>query len=181
MKKYLLSVYLCCCCCCQQLAAQDCYSIQFSALNGTTINTQNSVNKRLIVVAFDAAHPVRSQLQALDSIYRNSNNSIQVIGIPVNDFSPAPSTVSLMGLLGDSLNVSFPIAAISQGKVGTAQHPLIRWLTTVSPKNHFNVTYSASGQLFVVAPNGLLYAVLDPQTPIGGAAMQHVLNNWPSE
>ena len=181
MKKYLLSVCLFCYCCCQRLAAQDCYSIQFSALDGTTINTQSSMNKRLIVVAFDAAHPIRAQLEALDSLYRNSNNGIMVIGIPVNDFSPAPSAVSLIGLLGDSLKVSFPIAAISKGTAGSGQHPLIRWLTTVSPKNHFNVSYSTSGQIFVVAPNGLLYAVLDPQTPIGGHDMQHVLSNWPSE
>jgi hypothetical protein len=104
-----------------------------------------------------------------------------VIGIPVNDFSATPAAVSILGLLRDSMQISYPLAVVSQGKSGSGQHPLMQWLTTTSPKNRFNIVFNTPGQVFIVAPNGLLYAFLGPQLAIGGADMQHILSNWPTQ
>jgi glutathione peroxidase-family protein len=181
MLKHSLSIGFIWCWFFQPAAAQGIYSMSFTGLDNQSVSLNSGQNNRIIIVAFSAANPNKAQLQGLDSIYRNSSHRILVIGIPVNDFSAAPAASSLLSLLRDSMNVSYPIAAISRGSAGSGQHPLMQWLTTNSPKNHFKLTFGPNSQLFIIAPNGLLYAVLGPQTAIGGPDMQHILNNWPAE
>jgi glutathione peroxidase-family protein len=160
-------------------ALDDIYGIRFMGLDSNEIKLNQFAGKQIIVFAFDASNPEIKLMKSLDSIYRNSNGGIVIIGIPVNDIdiNPAYSNTSLLSLIRDSLNISYPIAQVSHGKRGINQHPLMRWITTTSRKNHFNIDLDNSSEIFAVSSDGVLYGVLQNGMPSDKKIINYILNN----
>jgi len=162
------------------ISAQSISTVNFVGLNGSKINLGSYCGKKIIIIAFDAGNPDKKQLKSFDTLYRKSNKNIVVIGIPVNDFGSPMPTIALLSLLKDSLNISYPIAAISKGKKGVGQHPLMRWLTTLSKTNHFNnIDLEKAGEVFLISTHGVLYGVLPMGLPLSSSFAHTVLNSNP--
>jgi glutathione peroxidase-family protein len=182
LKTFVLNVFIFSLCQ-YAFATNDLYGISFMGLDSSQIKLKDYAGKQIIVVEFDAANPNIKLLMSLDSLYRNSNGNVVIIGIPINDFavSPLMSSSALLLFLRDSLKITYPLAYISNGKNGVSQHPLIQWVTSTSPKNHFNISLEKPGELFVISSNGILYAVLKEGMPSDDKVMKYILNNQARE
>ncbi len=151
------------------------YSIQLQSLDGTTLSMSSFKGKKIIIAAFNAARPPKTQLRLLDSI-QQSDMELAVIVIPSLD-SGGTGTDQNLRQLRDSLSLHFIVTrpALVKKAASTTQNRLFKWLTDASENLHFNVDWESEEQVFVINGKGTLYAVLGKGAPI--SILQDVLKN----
>lgn len=157
------------------------YRLHFKGIDSTVINMSDFAGKQILVVEFETSAPDRKYLLSLDSLYKSRSNSLQVIGVPVNNSDTATQKSDLVNLFRDSLEISFIITDISKAKKSSNnnQHALLKWLTNVSSNRHFDNDIEDNGRMFVISRRGILYASLGRLTILNGRTMQQILENEP--
>lgn len=143
------------------------YDIHFTSLGGTDINMSSFSGKKVVVIAFNGAHPYLGLLRYLDSLQTKATN-ISVIGIPAMEFDSTTNERSLIGLR-DSMHLSIILSppAYLKKAAGINQHPLAKWLTNTTQNKHFGRDVEEDSQLFIINETGVLYGLLlGRQTPI---------------
>ena len=143
------------------------YNLSFLDLNGNTLKMADYKAKKILVVLFDASSPDLSQLQSLDSFYKTCQNTLNVIAIPVTDFSIPLPRLKLKSILNDSLKLSYPIAALGKAKKinGENQQPLLKWITTLNDNTHFDNDINNNGQIFLINEQGNLCGLFEKNIP----------------
>jgi len=175
MKKILLflSVFIC------SFSAfeKNIYTLHFKNLDKEDISMYSYKGKKILIVEFNAGNPDRKQLRSLDTLFRQLKTYLVVVAIPVEDFGMAMPEKSLVTLLRDSMDLSYPIAAISKAKKdkGTAQHALLQWLTNKANNQHFNTDIEEDGQMYIVSETGVLYASVKKSVSPTGRVFKELL------
>ena len=157
------------------------YQLQFQGLGSNMIQLSSFAGKPTVVFEFKASNSSASQLQSLDTLYRNSHGQLNVIAIPVQDFG-AVSAADSLNLLVSSLGLSYSIAGTgyAQKSSGLNQQVLLRWITHVGSNGHFDEDISEEGDIFIISATGILYATLSRTFSCNGPEIKQVLNNPPS-
>ena len=141
------------------------YDVQFQKLNGGNVSMSQFSNKKIIVIAFNAANPNGARLHYLDSL-QIADTSLQVIGVPATDFSGQGNNGSLNSL-SNSLSPKFVMSkqALVKKESGVNQQSLFKWLTQVNENGHFDTDAISADQLFIISKTGSLYSVLENGAP----------------
>lgn len=156
------------------------FSISCQDINGDTIQLSSFAGKPTIVYEFNASNPSTQQLQALDTLYHNSNGQLNVVAIPVQDFGAVSTTDSLKHLLSQ-IGVDYSVADTGYAqKAASPQEVVLQWITHVQQNGHFDDDISAEGKIFVISATGTLYGSLDRTFSCNGPEIQDILNNPPS-
>jgi glutathione peroxidase-family protein len=156
------------------------FTIQVREINGDTLQLLSFAGKPTVVYEFNAGSPSTAQLQALDTLYRNSSGQLNVIAIPVQDFSAVSATDSLQQLISQA-GISYSIADTGYAQKSAAtQQPLLQWITHVELNGHFDDDINEAGKIFVISATGTLYGSLDSTFSCNGPEIQDILNNPPS-
>jgi glutathione peroxidase-family protein len=157
------------------------HSIHFNGIDNSDIDMSIYKGRQILVVQFSALNPNRTQLISLDSLYKSRRESLQVIGIPVNDSDADIKKNSVVKLLRDTLKLSFVISDISKAKkrADNNQHSLLKWISHVDLNKHFDYDIEDGDQMYMISKTGILYALLARPTILNGATMQHILENQP--
>jgi len=159
------------------------YEIQFKSLDKARIDMSAYKGKKVIIVAFNAVNPDYTQLRSLDTIYQRHKNHVVIIAIPIEEFGKAMPDKNLINLLRDTMNVNYPIAAVSKAhkKQDKEHHPLLQWLTNKSMNGHFDEDVEGNGQMFIINETGILYAVVKQKILPTGKMMMEIVGRYVKE
>ncbi|HET6228364.1 MAG TPA: hypothetical protein VFF27_18935 [Bacteroidia bacterium] len=139
--------------------------------------------KTIIIATIDASEPKRSQLVYLDSINRNSNSQVGVIGVFINDFGKEKKKDILLNILRQGEGLSFPITNVTKAGKGKDdekdRHELLQWLIYKAKSSHFKIDFDQPEKLFVISKHEVLYAVLSGKTFLTQSKMMELLNKNP--
>lgn len=151
------------------------YNIDVQPIEGgSPVSLSSFANKKIVITTIRSVNPDTAQLNFLDSLQR-ADTSLKVIAVPSTDIGGAGNDNTIAGLKA-ALSLGFIItrSARVQKNAGSDQYPLFKWLTHVNENGHFDMDANATGQLFVVSRNGILYSVLGSDVP--AAILAQVLN-----
>jgi glutathione peroxidase len=157
------------------------HSIHFKGIDGSDIDMSTYKGKQVLLLVFTASNPNRTQLISLDSLYKSRRESLQVIGVPVNNSDTSIKKNSLVKLLRDTLNLSFVISDISKAKKseGNKQHSLLKWISHVNLNKHFDYDIRDNDEMYMISKTGILYALVARPMSLNGETMRHILENQP--
>ncbi len=138
------------------------FTLSFTKLDGTTVSTSDYTGKKVIVFAFNGAHPDLNLLIAMDSIQRAYPDSLQVLAFPALELDSSANSQTV-GNLVDSLGLQLVVGSPALVKIssGAGQIPLFTWLTSVQGNGHFDRDMEEEGMLFIVNNTGNLYSILN--------------------
>lgn len=144
---------------------------------GRSINMVACQGKKVLVAVCDAYEPDIPLLAQLDELQQKYHDRLVVIVVPLNDLNASNKTVDANLLQGIPGN--YEVAKLSAGKKsgGSAQHPLLRWVTHQSENRHFNHDIKEGGYLFVISETGRLFAVLKRSGSIEQDIVLRILNS----
>lgn len=145
--------------------------------SGSSVNLVSCQGKKVLVAVCDARNPDTPLLTQLDELQKKYRDRLRVIVIPVNDASSAAKAVDASRWQGTG--GSYEVSAVSAGKKtsGTAQHPLLRWVTDEKENRHFNHDIKEGGYLFAISETGRLFAVLKRSGSVEQSLLQHILDS----
>jgi hypothetical protein len=161
----------------------DLWAIKFFTIDSFRLDMSAYKGKTIIIATIDASEPKRSQLMYLDSINRNSNSQVAVIGVFINDFGKEKKKDMLLNILRQGEGISFPITDVT--KAGKAKddekdrHALLKWLIKKTKGSHFKIDFNEPEKLFVINKDQVLYAVLSGKTFLSQSKMAELLNKNP--
>ncbi|HRO46329.1 hypothetical protein [Agriterribacter sp.] len=140
-----------------------------------SINMVVFQGKKVLVAVCDAYNPDSQLLVQLEDLQRKYQERLAVIVIPINDLAPSSKAVDTMRWQG--LSGNYQVSRFSAGKKssGSAQHPLLRWVTNKNENRHFDHDIKGGGYLFVISETGRLFAVLKPSMAVNGSVMGNIL------
>lgn len=185
MKKIAISFY--CILLAGILYAQDkpdLYDISFYTIDSFKLDMSIYKGKTVIIATIDASKPERSALQYLDSINRNSNSEVNVVGILINDFGKSKKKEALLNHIRAGRGLSFPISdVVRAGKNEQDENDhfgLIEWLRKGAGNKHFKIDLDEPEKLFVISKTGVLYGVLSGRSLLSHSRMTELLNTQPN-
>jgi glutathione peroxidase-family protein len=138
------------------------FTLSFTRLDGTVVSTSAYQGKRVIVFAFNGAHPNISILHAMDSIQKANPDSLMVLAFPALEFDSSANVqtvTSVRDSMGLSLIIGQPCSVTKAS--GSAQIPLFQWLTSIQGNGHFSRDVEEEGMMFIVGKRGTLYSVIN--------------------
>lgn len=145
--------------------------------SGGSVNLVACQGKKVLVAVCDAREPDTQLLSQLNDVQEKYHDRLVVIVIPVNDLSSSAKAVDASRWQG--ISGSYEVATLSAGKKssGSAQHPLLWWVTNESGNGHFNHDIKGGGYLFVISETGRLFAVLKRSGPIEENTLQRIIDS----
>jgi glutathione peroxidase-family protein len=148
------------------LGQENIYDIDIQLVSsGQPIGMSSFAGKKIVIATIRAANPDTAQLRFFDSL-QTADQSLVVIAVPVIDSSGVGND-RFIARLQNSLSLDFIITRSARvtKNAGNGQLSLFRWLTNATGNGHFDTDVRAPGQLFIISKNGILYSVLERNTP----------------
>lgn len=145
--------------------------------SGRSVNLVACQGKKVLVAVCDAREPDTQLLSQLNDVQQKYHDRLVVIVIPVNDLSSSAKAVDASRWQG--ISGSYEVATLSAGKKssGSAQHPLLWWVTNESGNGHFDHDIKGGGYLFVISETGRLFAVLQRSGSMEQKLLQRILDS----
>ncbi len=107
----------------------DIYQHQFKTLQGDTINLCDYQNKPVLIVNTASKCGFTPQFEALESLYKQHQSNLLIIGFPSNDFNQELKSDKEIGdFCKKTYQVNFPMVT-KTSVVGPAANPLYKKLT----------------------------------------------------
>jgi glutathione peroxidase-family protein len=151
------------------------YQLNFKTIDGMDMTEINYEGKQILISTFDASNVNKTELKTLDSIQRKFTDQLVVVGIPFNDFGNSMNEKSLVSLIKDSLDISFPITPISQGKTGNNQNLI--WKQVMDPTaSHFMIKMDTPNQSVIVNTQGVIYVYFQENVGLNLKTAEMFLN-----
>lgn len=156
------------------------YDFSFEKIEGGTQNMTAFQGKRILIVTLPIQQNASadSMLYALDTLAAAHTSNLSVIGIP--SYEDGYTTAQQNSLkdwyrtkLGNYIVISNGLYTRKTSSI--QQHGLFKWLTTDTINESFNVDVSGPWQKYFISSNGTLFAVLAPQSKMGGESVQRTL------
>ncbi len=152
------------------------YEITVNKMNGELFSLSSCEGKKILIVTLPISNNPTSDslLYSLDSIAILHAAEIKVIAVPSYEdgFKEALKT-DLNNWYHSKLNQNIIITdgLYTRNTSGNLQHPLFKWLSTISNNGSFDVEIKGPNHKFFVSPSGKLYGVLQPHTKIWSKAV----------
>lgn len=108
------------------------YDLSVVLNSGKEIKLESYKGKKLLIVNTASNCGYTPQYEALQSLYEQFNNELEIIGFPANDFKEQEpgSDEDIAEFCKVNYGVSFPLVKKSQVVPGEAQHPVFAWLSS---------------------------------------------------
>lgn len=156
------------------------YDFSVPTMAGGTQNLSAYQGKKIMIITLpvEQSPAADSLLSSLDTLAAARAQSLQIIGVPaIEDGYTAGNNSALQqwyfSKMGNHVLVTGGL--YTRKTSGTQQHPLFRWLTTVSQNEVFDIDVEGPGFKFFTKQNGELYGVLKPHTKVSSIAVQRTL------
>ena len=109
------------------------YDIKLESISGVDLDLETFRGKKILIVNVASNCGFTSQYKALQNLYDQYGDKIEVIAIPCNDFGGQEpgSSKEIIEFCNLNYSTTFPIMAKSNIK-STPQHPLYTWLSDPS-------------------------------------------------
>lgn len=143
------------------------YNINFEAIDGSSISMSKFSGKRILITSFNSKAKDISILKKLDLLQKEWGDSLTIIVIPAFDFDPSTDVRGARDLRDSmTLNLIMTMPMHVKKSAKQNQDKIFKWLTNMSENDHFNRDVQEEDQLFVISKKGILYGILDKETPI---------------
>jgi len=144
------------------------YDIKINNLQGKPIDFSSFKGKKLLIVNVASKCGFTPQYKDLQKLQDSYQSSLQVIGVPCNQFGKQEpgSSEEIQAFCEVNYGVSFPITEKVDVK-GKSQHPLFHWLTNKENNGRKNSKVKWNFQKYLIDENGKLidfyYSTTNPQ------------------
>ena len=144
------------------------YDIKINNLQGKPIDFSTFKGKKLLIVNVASKCGFTPQYKDLQKLQDSYQSSLQVIGVPCNQFGKQEpgSSEEIQTFCEVNYGVSFPITEKVDVK-GKSQHPLFHWLTNKENNGRKNSKVKWNFQKYLIDENGKLidyyYSTTNPQ------------------
>jgi glutathione peroxidase len=145
------------------------YDIKIDSLQKKPIDFSAFKGKKLLIVNVASKCGFTPQYKDLQNLQDAYSSSLQVIGVPCNQFGKQEpgSSEEIQSFCEVNYGVSFPITEKVDVK-GKNQHPLYKWLTNKSDNGRKNSTVKWNFQKYLLDEHGKLidyyYSITNPQS-----------------
>lgn len=155
-------------------------NFELAKLEGGSVSLSVYSGKKLMIVNLPVSRTAEADtmLYCLDTLAAAHVQQLQIIVVP--SFEDGFNISQRATLLQWYRAYLRPGILITDGfhllqSSSAQQHPLFEWLTDESMNQSFDVQPDAPGYKFFIDTLAKLYAVLRPQSKVGGASVQKVL------
>ncbi|MDT0557596.1 glutathione peroxidase [Ichthyenterobacterium sp. W332] len=152
------------------------YDIKINSLNGSPMQLSNFEGKKILFVNVASKCGFTGQYKDLQKLHEQYGDSIEVIGVPCNQFgSQEPGSASeISSFCERNYGVEFLITEKIDVK-GSNQHPLYSWLTKKSINGSINSSVKWNFQKYLVDEEGrLVDYFLSITNPMSGKITKHL-------
>lgn len=152
------------------------YDISINALNGKSINLSDFKGKHILFVNVASKCGFTPQYKALQELHETYKGTLQVIGVPCNQFgNQEPGKAEdIESFCEVNYGVTFLITEKIDVK-GTNQHPLYSWLTQKNNNGKKNSSVKWNFQKYLVDSEGhLIDYYLSITTPLSSKITKHL-------
>jgi glutathione peroxidase len=152
------------------------YEISINALNGKPINLSDFKGKHILFVNVASKCGFTPQYKALQELHETYKETLQVIGVPCNQFgNQEPGKAEeIESFCEVNYGVTFLITEKIDVK-GTNQHPLYSWLTQKNNNGKKNSSVKWNFQKYLVDSEGhLIDYYLSITTPLSSKITKHL-------
>jgi glutathione peroxidase-family protein len=146
-------------------AQSSIYSLATQTATGNTINLSDYKGQKILIASVSQNNlDQKTGFTFWDSLQK-ANPSVRMLIIPANDFDTALNSVLKTSIIAATpANIILAPAAQVKKDKGQNQQPIMKWFTSVTDNNHFDVDVTTDIQIYVINEYGELYAVLDKST-----------------
>ena len=143
------------------------YGIAINRLNGEPLVLNEFKGKFLLIVNVASECGFTPQYESLQKLYENYKETLEIIGVPCNQFgSQEPgSSKDIENFCQINYGVSFTITEKIKVK-GSEQHPLYQWLTQKKMNGSQNSNVRWNFQKYLISPEGefidYYYSITNP-------------------
>jgi glutathione peroxidase len=133
------------------------YNIKINSLQGTAIDLAEFKGKYILIVNVASKCGFTPQYEDLQELYEKYNSSLQIIGVPCNQFgSQEPGdSQEIQEFCEMNYGVTFPITEKINVK-GFFAHPLYKWLTQKDMNGSKNSKVKWNFQKYLIDKEGNL-------------------------
>ena len=143
------------------------YDIKINLLHGEALDFSKYQGKKVLIVNTASACGLTPQYAQLQELYENHQDTLEIIGVPCNDFaSQEPGSANeIQQFCNLRYNITFPLTEKVKIK-GDHIHPLYQFLTQKSLNNLEDSDVSWNFQKYLINENGDLIQVFSPRTEV---------------
>lgn len=159
---------------------QNVYGFSLPDIEGGSINLSGYTGKKLVFVTLPLVQSVStdSALYAMDTLALAHQGGLKIIGvISIEDgYTTGQKTALLLwyrSKLGNHISITDGV--YTRKTSGSQQHPLYKWLTSMSMNEVFDIDPDATGFKFFINTEGKLVGVLRPHSKMWGQSVQNTI------
>ena len=157
---------------------QSIYDLSVTLNNGTTILLSKYKGKKLLLVNTASDCGFTNQYDALQKLYSENNDKLEIIGFPANDFKQEEkgSDEEIAQFCKINYGVTFPLVKKSSVIAGPEQNPVFQWLTDKNKNGWTSKKPSWNFSKYLVNENGILINYFDPSVSPTGKDVLNAIN-----
>lgn len=160
----------------RKMDVKSIYDIKINALNGAPIDLSQFKGKYILFVNVASKCGFTPQYRDLQKLYEDYGHTLQVIGVPCNQFGnqePADAET-----ITEFCKVNYGVSFLITEKVkvkGQEQHPLYTWLTQKINNGVKNSSVKWNFQKYLVDPKGhLVDYYFSTTSPMSSKIIKHL-------
>lgn len=155
------------------------YSFSVNTINQGQINLSDYQGKKILLVNISTQSSYASQIQKLQQLYTQYQDSLVIIAFPSGDFSGESYTnEELASYLTDSLHVTFPVAVINNVS-GQNMQPVYQWLANRDDNGALNFPINMDFEKCLINSQGKICGVftneVDPMDTVLTSAIENYI------
>lgn len=159
---------------------QTVYGFSLPKLEGGSVNLSEFVGKKIIFVTLPLVQGTSadSALHAMDTMGLAHQGDLKIIAvISFEDGYAIDQKSALLQWYRSKLrsHISITDGVYTRNTSGGLQHPLFRWLTTLSMNEVFDIDPDSAGFKFFINTEGKLVGVLRPHSKMWGQSVQKTI------
>ena len=157
---------------------QSIYDLSVTMNNGTTVPLSNFKGKKLLLVNTASDCGFTDQYDALQKLYSENKDKLEIIGFPANDFKQQEkgSDEEIAQFCKLNYGVTFPLVKKSSVLAGPEQNPVFQWLTDKNKNGWTNKKPNWNFSKYLVNENGILINYFDPSVSPTGKDVLNAIN-----
>ncbi len=153
------------------------YSLSVTDVDSNNISFNSFRGKKILIVNTASSSNQVSQLNELQQLYLQHQDSLVVIAFPSNSFGNEPKNdLEIKSFMQASHGVSFPIVAKSW-VTGDSANVVYRWLSEKMQNDVTNARAKTDFQKFLIDNSGFIVAKFDSSVSPLSTLVQNAIHN----